>query len=144
MCERKRGSTFALAGRRSLIIILSVRTLKKVATLRGHPREVVSFSFDPLDKTLVSVGEDGKVCEWSTETWSSMNEYSSHGTHGEALAIATCEGKVWACVAEAERSAFRSFSHGVYHESQDMVFHSSEQLVSMDLFAGAHEAREMA
>lgn len=42
-------------------------------------------------------GEDGKVCEWSTETWSSINEYS---VHGEASAISTAgEGKVWACVA---------------------------------------------
>ena len=53
---REEKGTSRLDAQAKLIIILSVRTLKKIATLRGHPREVVSFSFDPLDKTLVSVG----------------------------------------------------------------------------------------
>eukprot|EP00913_Durusdinium_trenchii_P023964 g22506.t1 len=115
------GGHVLAAAQAKVIIIFSTRTLKKVATLRGHSREVACVFFDPLDKTMVSVGEDGKVCEWSTENWSSINEY---GVHGEALAIATAgEGRVWAGVAESEHATFRSFRNGVYHQNEDMEPH---------------------
>ncbi|CAK9040854.1 unnamed protein product [Durusdinium trenchii] len=136
------GGHVLAAAQAKVIIIFSTRTLKKVATLRGHSREVACVFFDPLDKTMVSVGEDGKVCEWSTENWSSINEY---GVHGEALAIATAgEGRVWAGVAESEHATFRSFRNGVYHQNEDIVFHSSEHISSMDLFSRPSEVSILA
>eukprot|EP00438_Fugacium_kawagutii_P035252 Skav227211 [mRNA] locus=scaffold2048:335560:349311:- [translate_table: standard] len=101
--------------------------------------QVASMVFDPLDKTLVSLGEDGKVCEWSTENWSSINEY---GVHGEAVAVATAgAGQVWAGVAGEETAAFRSFHNGVHQEKEDFVLHSSEHIISMDLHNRPSEAR---
>lgn len=66
------------------------------------PHQVACVFFDPLDKTMVSVGrflstergpsfdftrshavdasgEDGKVCEWSTENWSSATGLGAVG-----------------------------------------------------------------
>lgn len=136
------GGHILAAAQAKLIIIFSTRTLKKIATLRGHPREVASMAFDPLDKTLVSVGEDGKVCEWSTENWSSINEY---GVHGDAVAVATAgAGQVWAGVADQESAAFRSFRNGVYQEKEDFVLHASEHVISMDLHSRPSEVSILA
>jgi len=136
------GGHLIAAAQAKLIVIFSTRSLKKIATLRGHPREVAALAFDPLDKTLVSLGEDGKVCEWSTENWTSINEY---GVHGDAMSVATAgAGRVWAGVADAENAAFRSFNNGVYQEKEDFVLHSSEHILSMDLHSRPDEVSILA
>ncbi|CAE7272669.1 Wdr65, partial [Symbiodinium pilosum] len=100
------------------------------------------MAFDPLDRTLVTLGEDGKVCEWSTENWSALNEY---GAHGEAHAVATAgEGLVWAGVAEGDRSTFRKFHQGVHQESEDFALHASEHLYSMELYSRPSEVSILA
>ncbi|CAE7559580.1 CFAP57 [Symbiodinium natans] len=136
------GGHLLAAAQSKLIMVFSTRSLKKIATLRGHPREVASMAFDPLDRTLVTLGEDGKVCEWSTENWSALNEY---GAHGEAMAVATAgEGLVWAGVAEGDKSSFRTFHQGVHHESEDFAMHVSEHLFSMQLYSRPSEVSILA
>lgn len=136
------GGHLLAAAQSKLILVFSTCNFRKIATLRGHPREVSSMAFDPLDRTLVTLGEDGKVCEWSTETWNSLNEY---GTHGEAAAVATSgEGLVWAGVAEVEKTSFRTFRQGMHQESEDYIMHPSEHLCSMQLYSRPSEVSVLA
>lgn len=136
------GGHLLAAAQSKLILVFSTCNFRKIATLRGHPREVSSMAFDPLDRTLVTLGEDGKVCEWSTETRNSLNEY---GTHGEAAAVATSgEGLVWAGVAEVEKTSFRTFRQGMHQESEDYIMHPSEHLCCMQLYSRPSEVSVLA
>lgn len=116
-----------------LVHVFSSRTLKKVAQLKGQAKEVASISFDPEDKVLVTMGEDGRMLEFSTKSWLQVNNEGEQ-PRGESLAVAAGpDGKAWAGVCHSESNALRTFRHCSVMENEDIPLPPRMQLSAMCL-----------
>mmetsp|Transcript_73714 Transcript_73714/g.130134 ORF Transcript_73714/g.130134 Transcript_73714/m.130134 type:complete len:1375 (-) Transcript_73714:58-4182(-) len=136
------GGHLIAAAQAKLVLIFNSRTLKRVATLRGHPKDVAAISFEPDDKSLTTIGEDGRLCEWSTQTWSLVSEQSPKG---EALAVAAGpDQRAWAGIVDGESCVFRSFKRCAFKEEQDIVLHPTRQLSAMTTFCSSKEVAVLA
>lgn len=90
-----------------LVLIVSTKTMQKVATLRGHSQHVTSLCFDPHDEVLLSCGEDGSLFQWSTTGWQKAHEHFARSS--ECLAITAGEEGYSCCsLLDTTPSATRS------------------------------------
>eukprot|EP00930_Biecheleria_cincta_P023169 TRINITY_DN1677_c0_g1_i1.p1 TRINITY_DN1677_c0_g1~~TRINITY_DN1677_c0_g1_i1.p1 ORF type:complete len:1409 (-),score=359.14 TRINITY_DN1677_c0_g1_i1:32-4258(-) len=116
-----------------LVHVFSSRTLKKVAQLKGQAKEVASISFDPEDKVLVTMGEDGRMLEFSTKSWLQVNNEGEQ-PRGESLAVAAGpDGRAWAGVCHGDGNALRAFRHCNVLENEDIPLPPRMQLSAMSL-----------
>lgn len=116
-----------------LVHVFSSRTLKKVTQLKGGGKEVTSVSFDPEDKVLVTMGEDGRMLEFSTKTWMPVNNEGEQ-VRGESLAVAAGpDGKAWAGVCDNHSNALRTFRKCKVLENEDIPLPPRMQLSAMSL-----------
>lgn len=102
-----------------IVIVINVKTMSKLATLRGHNHQVTAMSFDPDDQVLVTCGEDGSVYEWSMTTWSKVHDSPAKGEVKGTSAVAGQGSASWACLAEGSQSFLRRYKKGVTVENQD-------------------------
>lgn len=116
-----------------LVHVFSSQTLKKVALLKGQTSQVTSISFDPDDKVLVTMGEDGRMLEFSTKTWMQVNNEGEQ-LRGESLAVAAGpDGRAWAGVCDNHSNVLRTFRHCNGLENEDIALPARMQLSAMSL-----------
>jgi len=102
-----------------LVLIFSIRTLAKIATLRGHSQHVTSLCFDPEDRLLLTCSEDGALFEWATQTWTKTHEHFARCS--EFLAISAGHGGYSCCsVVEGTRSCLHAFAHCTALEKEEV------------------------
>ncbi|CAE8629856.1 unnamed protein product [Polarella glacialis] len=131
------GGHLVAAVQSKLVVVWNTRTLKKLQTLKGHPSQVSSISFDPDDKLLMTCGEDGSLCEWSTLSWTKVHEQPSRGE--ASAAAAGRDGFGWAGIVEGGNSAFRSFRRCNAREDEDIVLPTGTRLCAMSYHSSGTE-----
>jgi len=113
------GGQFLAAAQGKLVLVFSTRTLTKISTLRGHAHQVTSLSFDPEDLSLSTCGEDGALYEWSTHTWTRVNDHVA--TCSEFISCSVgAQGHAYCGVTDGPMSFLRGFKHCVPVPDQDL------------------------
>ena len=74
-------STFRLSAtdEAESIIVWSMESREKVASLSAHTRCVTTLCFSPCGKFLATGGEDGTVYVWDVSTWEQVQCYTDYG-----------------------------------------------------------------
>eukprot|EP00746_Dinoflagellata_sp_MGD_P164664 gnl/MRDRNA2_/MRDRNA2_93427_c0_seq1.p1 gnl/MRDRNA2_/MRDRNA2_93427_c0~~gnl/MRDRNA2_/MRDRNA2_93427_c0_seq1.p1 ORF type:complete len:1327 (-),score=290.79 gnl/MRDRNA2_/MRDRNA2_93427_c0_seq1:168-4148(-) len=102
------GGHFLAAAHGKLILIFATRTLNKVATLRAHSAQVTAMSFDPNDDSLATVGADGCLYEWSTQTWGRTHEHVARNSEYSCVSFDS-GGRAICGASEGSKSYVREF-----------------------------------
>jgi WD40 repeat protein len=85
MLRFSNGGHLLVAAQGKHVHVFSVRTFTKVQQLSGHMQPVKAFAFDPEDNVLLTCGDDGTICEWSTSTWEQKSTYKADGMQYHAV-----------------------------------------------------------
>mmetsp|Transcript_97164 Transcript_97164/g.245040 ORF Transcript_97164/g.245040 Transcript_97164/m.245040 type:complete len:1352 (-) Transcript_97164:253-4308(-) len=125
-----------------LVLVFSVRTMAKVATLRGHSQLVCSMCFAWDDRALTTCGEDGSIVEWNTYTWSKANEFlADRSAGGEARALAAgVAGQACVAVVEGSKSLVRFYKDCEPMPEEEMELPETVSLNSLIQFEGSGSA----